>query len=164
LRVAERGRCDVLGLRVQCRPDRAVARICPRSPGAGEDLVGPPAEQEGVGALEDLAEERRGLVVVLEERQGPSAALESAPARLIPHDPTVEQQPRLPDLRRSGSYSVPFASASRDFGVLEPRYFDESGVPPDWKPGSRQVAFVVAHCGDLQIRLRQGRLNNRSRG
>ncbi len=67
-------------------------------------------------------------------------------------------------LRRSGSYSVPFASASRGFGVLEPRYFDESGVPPDWKPGSRQVAFVVAHCGDMQIRLRQGRLNNRSRG
>jgi len=83
---------------------------------------------------------------------------QAARDRLTPHDPTVEQQPRLPDLRRSGSYSVPFASASRGFGVLEPRYFDESGVPPDWKPGSRQVAFVVAHCGDLQIRLRQGRL------
>src|SRR5919106_5157394 len=40
LRVAERGRCDVLGLRVQRRPDGAVARICPRSPGGGEDLVG----------------------------------------------------------------------------------------------------------------------------
>src|SRR5438445_4045894 len=31
------------------------------SPGAGEDLVGPPAEQKRVGALEDLAGERRGL-------------------------------------------------------------------------------------------------------
>src|SRR5947208_931453 len=171
-------------------------------PGAGEDLVGLPTEQERVGALVDLVEICRGLVVVLEERQGPSAALEPAPAvlirsaeslhdsidgdvrdgrqlhgpsflsrwalsshdrpapaptssvapglsgrsiphrvrtrprsradpcpaertvrlswveqaardRLTPHDPTVEQQPRLPDLRRSGSYSVPFASASK---------------------------------------------------
>src|SRR5439155_21274698 len=31
----------------------------------------------------DLAEERRGLVVVVEKRQGPSPALESAPAVLI---------------------------------------------------------------------------------
>src|SRR5439155_24522856 len=37
--------------------------------------------QEGVGALVDLVEERRGLVV--EERHGPSAALESAPAVLV---------------------------------------------------------------------------------
>src|ERR671918_136477 len=66
---------------VQRRPDGVAARICPCSPGAGKDLVGPPAEQEGVGALVDLVEERRGLVV--EERQGPSAALESAPAILI---------------------------------------------------------------------------------
>src|SRR5829696_3473779 len=57
------------------------ARICPYSPVAGKDLVGPPAEQEGVGALVDLGEERLGLVV--EERQGPSAALESAPAVLV---------------------------------------------------------------------------------
>src|SRR5438445_11702723 len=54
---------------------------------------------------------------------------QAARDRLTQHDPTVEQQPRLPDLRRSGSYSVPFASASRGFGVLEPRYFDESGCP-----------------------------------
>src|SRR5439155_25104223 len=42
---------------------------------------GPPAEQERVGALEDLVDERGGLVG--EQRQGPSAALESAPAVLI---------------------------------------------------------------------------------
>jgi hypothetical protein len=30
------------------------ARICHCSPGAGEDLVGPPAEQERIGALVDL--------------------------------------------------------------------------------------------------------------
>src|SRR5436189_6290699 len=58
-----------------CRPDR------PPPPGAGEDLGGPPAEQEGVGALVDLTEVRRGLVV--EQRQGPSAALESPPAVLV---------------------------------------------------------------------------------
>src|SRR5439155_1040216 len=40
-RFGERGRCYVLGLRVECRPDRAVTRIWPHSPGAGEDLVGP---------------------------------------------------------------------------------------------------------------------------
>src|SRR5206468_12047917 len=52
-------------------------------PEAGEDLVGLPAEQERVGALVDLVEICRGLIVVLEERQGPSAALEAAPAVLI---------------------------------------------------------------------------------
>src|SRR5437867_5655931 len=51
--------------------------------GAGEDLVGLPTEQERVGALVDLVEIGRGLIVVLEERQGPSAALEPAPAVLI---------------------------------------------------------------------------------
>src|SRR5919108_3565486 len=84
LRIGECGRCDVLGPRVQRHRDRVVALICPPragSPGAGEDLVGPPAEQERVGALEDLVHNRRGLVV--EERYGPSAALESAPAVLI---------------------------------------------------------------------------------
>src|ERR1700682_2939760 len=73
-RVGERGRCDVLGLRVQGRPDRAVARIVPRSPGVGEDLVGPAAEQERVGAPEDLVHDRPGFVVEV----GPSAALEYA--------------------------------------------------------------------------------------
>jgi hypothetical protein len=75
LRVGERGRCHVLGPRVQRRCD-GVARICHYSPVAGKDLVGGPAEQEGVGALADLVDERRGLVV--EERQSPSATLESA--------------------------------------------------------------------------------------
>src|SRR4029453_18315863 len=69
--------CSTL-LRSGCRPDLPPGA---GSPGAGKDLVGPPTEQEGVGALEDLVEKRRGLVV--EERYGPSAALESAPAVLI---------------------------------------------------------------------------------
>ncbi|WP_211347320.1 hypothetical protein [Saccharothrix australiensis] len=54
--------------------DRVVALIrAPRveTPGAGEDVVGPPAEQEGVGTPEDPADERLGLVV--EQRQGPPA-------------------------------------------------------------------------------------------
>src|SRR5205823_13279776 len=70
----------VLGPRIQRRPDRAVTGIWPRSPGAGEDLIGPTAEQEGLGALEDAVEERRGLVD--EQRRGPSTPLESAPAVL----------------------------------------------------------------------------------
>src|SRR5207244_11608194 len=73
-RVGECGRRHVLGQRVQRRPDRAVARIVPRSPGAGEDLVGPPTEQEGVGALEDLVHDGPGFVVEV----GPPAALEYA--------------------------------------------------------------------------------------
>src|SRR5438132_2566557 len=79
-RFGERGRCHVLGLRIQSLPDRAVTGIWPHSPGAGKDLIGPPAQQEGVGALEDPIEERRGLVD--EQRWGPSASLESAPAIL----------------------------------------------------------------------------------
>src|SRR6185503_7584704 len=73
-RGGECGRCHVLGLRVQRRPDRAVAWIVPRSPGVGEVLVGPPTEQERVGALEDLVHDRSSFVVEV----GPSAALEYA--------------------------------------------------------------------------------------
>jgi hypothetical protein len=42
-----------------------------------------PAEQERAGMLVDLVDKRRGLVVVDEQRQGPPAALEPAPAILI---------------------------------------------------------------------------------
>src|SRR5947209_8556288 len=73
-RVGESRRYHVLGPRVQRCPDRAIARIVPRSPGAGEDLVGPPAEEECLGALVDLVHHRRGFVVEVR----PSAALESA--------------------------------------------------------------------------------------
>src|SRR6202042_846675 len=51
------------------------------SPGAGKELVGPPAEQERVGALVGLGDQRPGLVVA--RPPGPSAALESVPAVLI---------------------------------------------------------------------------------
>src|SRR5215208_2261702 len=80
-RVGERARRDVLRPRVQGRCYGVVALICHRSPVGGKDLVGPSAEQERVGALVDLVHERRALVV--EERHGPSAALESAPAVLV---------------------------------------------------------------------------------
>src|SRR5215472_16415014 len=82
-RFGERGRCGVLGPAVQRSADRARAHLGYRSPGAGEDLVGPPAEQERVGTLVDLVDIHRALVVVGEQRQGPSAALEPAPAVLI---------------------------------------------------------------------------------
>src|SRR5512132_4552755 len=51
LRIGERGRCDVLRLRVQGTCVGVDARICHCAPGAGEDLLGPPGEQERVGAL-----------------------------------------------------------------------------------------------------------------
>jgi hypothetical protein len=52
-----------------------------RAPVAGEELLGPPAEQERVGALVGLVDESHGLVVA--HPHGPSAALESVPAVLI---------------------------------------------------------------------------------
>src|SRR5207245_5206735 len=76
-RFGERVRCDVLGLCVQGTYD-GVLQIFPHAPVAGEELVGPPAEQERVGALVELVDERHGLAV--EQRPGPSAALESAAA------------------------------------------------------------------------------------
>jgi|SRR5215472_3055037 len=79
MRGGESGRCHVFGLRVQRRPDRAGARNGPRAPGAGEDLVGPAAEQEGVGALVDLVHDCRSFVV--EAR--PSASFESAALVLL---------------------------------------------------------------------------------
>src|SRR5215218_5661807 len=83
LQVGEGGRGHVLGLGVQRRPDGLVvaARIRPGSPGAGEDPVGPPAEQERIGSLIDLVQKRAALVV--EQRRDPAAALESAPAVLL---------------------------------------------------------------------------------
>src|SRR5216683_1206895 len=87
-RFGERGRGAVLRLRVQGRRDGVGAQIYPctcapfrSAPGAREDLVGLPAEQERVGALVELVERRRGLVV--EQRGDPSAALKSAPAVLV---------------------------------------------------------------------------------
>lgn len=80
LRVGERGRCHVLGPGVQRRCDGVAAHFH-YSPVAGKELEGPPAEQEGVGALVELADERHNLVV--EVAHGPSAALKSAPAVLV---------------------------------------------------------------------------------
>jgi hypothetical protein len=55
-----------------------------------------------------------GLVVVrLDRTAAPTSSVAPGPVRRsIPHR-VVEQQPRPPDLRRSGSYRVPFASATR---------------------------------------------------
>jgi hypothetical protein len=78
--IGECGRCHILGSSVQRHCDGVVARVCHGSPGAGKDLVGPPTEQERVGALVGLVYERRGLFV--EERRGPSAACEAGRPRL----------------------------------------------------------------------------------
>src|SRR5580693_6411128 len=80
-RFGERGRCDVLGRLIQRHADGVGAHLLDCSPGAGEELVGPPAEQERVGALVGLGDQRPGLVVACPP--GPSAAVESVPAVLI---------------------------------------------------------------------------------
>src|SRR5215207_8289293 len=85
-------------------PLRWVARSRHCSPVGGKDLVGPPAEQEGVGALVDLVQERRGLVV--EARQSASAALESAAAVLIrPRRAPASLRRRRPAWWSSASWS-----------------------------------------------------------
>src|SRR2546428_5490281 len=80
-RVGEAGRCHVLGPAVQRGGDRARARIGHRSPGAGEDLVRPPAKEERSRAAVDLVEIVPGFGV--EKWYGPSAALEAAAAILV---------------------------------------------------------------------------------
>ena len=80
-RFGERGRCDVLGRLVQRHADRVGAHLFDCSPGADEELVGPPAEQERVGALVGPGDQRPGLVVA--RPPSPSAALESVPAVLL---------------------------------------------------------------------------------
>ena len=67
-RLGERGRRDVLGLCVQGSDD-GVVQVFPHAPVAGEQLVGPPAEQERLAALVHLLDERHGLAV--EQRPGP---------------------------------------------------------------------------------------------
>jgi hypothetical protein len=79
-RFGERDRGDVLGVSFNTTP-MGWARISSMLPGAGEELVGPPAEQERVGALVGPGDQRPGLVVA--RPLGPSAALESVPAVLI---------------------------------------------------------------------------------
>src|SRR5205823_79474 len=79
--IGEAGRCHVLGPAVQRGGDRARARIGHRSPGAGEDLVRPPAKEERGRAAVDLVEIVPGFGV--EKWYGPSAALEAAAAILV---------------------------------------------------------------------------------
>ena len=84
----------VLGHGAQRDPDRAVARIVPCSPGTGEDLVGPPAEHERVGAPEDLVHDRAGFAVEV----SPPAALECSALGhtrlLVRQAPASLRQPR----------------------------------------------------------------------
>src|SRR6266567_1356326 len=75
LRIGKAGRCHILGPAVQRGGDRARARIGHRSPGAGEDLVRPPAKEECGRAAVDLVEIVPGFGV--EKWYGPSAALEA---------------------------------------------------------------------------------------
>ncbi len=83
-RIGERGRCHVLRPGVQRPQDGLPARdilFGQDPPRVGKQRISPPAEQERVGALVSLVDERDGLVVALPPR--PSAALEAVPAVLI---------------------------------------------------------------------------------
>src|SRR5205823_9680335 len=80
LRVGEAGRHHILGTAVQPGGDRARAQIG-HPPGAGEDLVRPPAKEECGRAAVDLVEIVPGFGV--DKWYGPSAALEAAAAILV---------------------------------------------------------------------------------
>jgi NAD(P)-dependent dehydrogenase (short-subunit alcohol dehydrogenase family) len=81
LRAVEAGESDVhLRAATPARP-HGITIVVAAHPG-GANTVGQSAEQERIGALVDLPEERLGLAA--EQRQGPSAALESAPTAPVP--------------------------------------------------------------------------------
>src|ERR1700730_5648814 len=81
LRVGEAGRYHVLGRLIQRHADGLGAHLFDCSPGAGKDLVRPPAEQKRGRAAVDLVDMVPGFGI--EKWKGPSAALESAPAVLV---------------------------------------------------------------------------------
>src|SRR5436309_14265328 len=80
LRVGEGRRCHVLGPAIQCEADRACRHVRYRSPGAGEDLVRPTAEEERGCTTVDLIEIVRCFGV--DKGRCPSAAIEAATAIL----------------------------------------------------------------------------------
>src|SRR5215207_7324741 len=80
LRVAERGRGDVLGQRVEAVRDRVV-RVGGLRPGGGEDVVGAPAEEERVHLAEHLVDELAGCLVEVGDE--PAAPVEAFAAILV---------------------------------------------------------------------------------
>src|SRR5438093_12442066 len=82
---------------------------------------------------------------------------QAARDRLSPHDLTVEQQPRPPDLRRSDSYSVPIASATPDlrFQLLG---LQSDRPPLHRRPPSKRIKPVPRRSSRPQRRSRGRRL------
>src|SRR5438552_17454646 len=81
LRVGEGGRCRVVGLAVQCGAVRACGHFGYRSPGAGEDLVCPTAEEERGCTAVDMIQIVRCFGV--DKGRCPSAAIEAATTILV---------------------------------------------------------------------------------
>src|ERR1700737_1847783 len=90
-RVGEAGRCHVLGPAVQCNADRPLGHIDHRSPGAGEDLIRPPAEKERGRTAVDLVDMVPGFGI--DKWWSPSAAIEAASAVFV--RPTQPLQPAV---------------------------------------------------------------------
>src|SRR2546427_12266573 len=81
LRVGEGARCHVLVPAIQCGADRARGHFGYRSPGAGEDLVRPTAEEKRGCAPVDLIQIVRCFGV--DKGRCPSAAIEAATTILV---------------------------------------------------------------------------------
>src|SRR5438093_13040804 len=120
LRIGEAGRCHVLGPAVQRGGDRARARIGHRSPGSGEDLVRPPAKEEGGRAAVDLVEIVPGFGV--EKWYGPSAALEAAAAVLVRSAQPLHHAVHRDVGRGRQPYVVVTSPNNRRGPLLDPRY------------------------------------------
>src|SRR5438046_805161 len=121
LRVGEGGRCHVLGPAVQCGADRACGHFGYRSPGAGEDLVCPPAEEERGCAAVDMIQIVRCFGV--DKGRRPSAAIEAATTILARSAQPLNYAVYRDVGRRRQSHSevTPYMSVVRSAGEVAAR-------------------------------------------
>src|SRR5216683_2412395 len=161
LRVREAGRCHVLGPAVQRDPDRVLHQVGHGSPGAGEDLVRQPAEQERGRAAVNLVDIVPALGVV--ERPNPSAALEAAAAVFV-----CAAQPLhhavYRDVGRSRQFHgrrlllawlCPFGRPS--WGTAHP-YYEQLCPDPTPPPGFLSKTFRYSGCERSDSETVSGRL------
>jgi hypothetical protein len=82
-------------------------------------------------------------------------------------DPSAERRPKHPDLRRSGSYSVPFASAWRERGGTVEFDRDSTPSPGSHNPprsGGHNQSTILRNGGRIRSAPSSGRRSRRPRG